>query len=200
INLLPNNYTIKVYFNGTDNYNNKNITSNLTVKSTITGNDLVKHYRNDSQYSVKVLDSKGNLLNNSIVSFNVNGVIYNKSTGSDGVATLDINLYPGDYIITATTETGLSISNNITVKTTLIGYDLNKTYKDNKTYNVKVLNNKGEILAGQTVEININGIKYYKVSDSTGIAKLEINLDPGSYIATSTWNGYSTSNKITVKQ
>ncbi|MDL2246790.1 Ig-like domain repeat protein [Methanobrevibacter sp. OttesenSCG-928-K11] len=198
INLNPNNYTISSYFNGTENYNNASITTNLTVLSTIIGDDLVKFYRNGSQYYVKAVDKQGNPLNGTI-SFNINGVFYNKPTNKYGIAILTINLYPGDYVITATNVDGLSISNNITVKTTLIGYDLNKTFTENKTYDVKVLDEHGQPLAGQTVEINIHGRIYNKISGSDGIARLNINLDPGSYIATATWNSYSTSNIIKVE-
>ncbi|MDL2246808.1 Ig-like domain repeat protein, partial [Methanobrevibacter sp. OttesenSCG-928-K11] len=62
----------------------------------------------------------------------------------------------------------------------------------------KVLDGKGKPLEKQTVEININGIFYYKETDSDGIARLNITLNPDSYIATATWNKYSISNEIIV--
>ncbi|MDL2270875.1 hypothetical protein LJC03_03595 [Methanobrevibacter sp. OttesenSCG-928-I08] len=198
INLLPENYTVTATFHGTSNYYNKTIISNLTVLSTMKTNNLVKYYLNETQFEVELVDKQGKLLSNVTITFYVNGVMYNKTTNNTGIARLNINLYPGNYIITTTGPDGLTISNNITVKHTLIGYDLNKTFQEDKTYNVKVLGNQGQILAGQTVEINIHGIMYSVITGIDGIARLNIDLDPGSYIATATYNQYSTSNTIRV--
>ena len=52
--------------------------------------------------------------------------------------------------------------------------------------------------SGQTVTFNVNGIFYNRVTDANGTAKLNINLQPGKYIITSSFNGASTSDKITV--
>ena len=35
------------------------------------------------------------------IQFNINGVFYNRATGDDGIARLNINLMPGQYIITS---------------------------------------------------------------------------------------------------
>ncbi|MDL2246578.1 hypothetical protein LJB96_03060 [Methanobrevibacter sp. OttesenSCG-928-K11] len=199
INLNPREYNITTEFNGTKYYLNNSITTVLNVISPLITNDLVKYYLNDSQFIIQVVDINGKGISNASVSFNINGIIYNKTTNSTGHAVLNINLYSNEYIIT-TTYNGYSVSNNINVSSTLIGSNLNKTFSENKTYDVKVLDGKGQVLSNQTVEININGVKYYKDSNSNGIAKLDINLNPGSYIATATWNNYSTSNKIIVKE
>ena len=198
INLNPRNYTITTLFNGNDRFNNKTITSNLIVLTTIISNDLTKHFKNDSQYNVKILDGKGQVINNTIVSFNVNGVIYNITTNDEGIATLPINLNPGNYTITATWNT-LSVSNQIKVLPTLIGKDLNKTFNEEAFYEVQVLDNTGNPLPGENVIVNIHGVFYNITSKTDGIAKLIITLNPGHYIATATWNGYSTSNLINVK-
>ncbi|MDL2271107.1 Ig-like domain-containing protein, partial [Methanobrevibacter sp. OttesenSCG-928-I08] len=198
LNLFPGNYLITTVFNGTDDYDKKSITTNLTIITTLKTNDLVKYYRNSSQFEVQVFDSKGNPLENAKVYFNVHGRLYTKYTDNQGKTSLSINLHPGNYVITTTLETGLSVSNNITVKTVLIGSDLNKTYSENKSYEVKLLDGKGNPLKGQIIHINIHGILYNKITDEYGIARLDINLDPDSYIITATYNDYSTSNIIRV--
>ncbi|MDL2247016.1 hypothetical protein LJB96_05320, partial [Methanobrevibacter sp. OttesenSCG-928-K11] len=195
INLNPGNYILTAIHPDTG----LQMSYNITVYPTIFGSNITKFYKNETQYSVIVFKNYTSFAVNATVTFNINGVLYNRSTGNDGIATLDINLYPGDYIVTATTENGLSISNNITVLPTLIGEDLNKTFLENKTYDVKVLNGTGKPLQNQNVTININGKIYTKLSDGEGIARLDINLNPGSYIATASWNGYSTSNIIKVE-
>ncbi|WP_409199684.1 hypothetical protein [Methanobrevibacter sp. DSM 116169] len=199
INLNYRNYTIITLFNGTDDYNKKEITNNIEVKSTIISNNLVKHFKNDTQFSVSVLDNSGSPIKNIEVLLNINGVFYTRYTDNNGIAILNINLNPGTYIITIEHPYNKEKrSNLIDVKQTLFGSDLNKTFGESDTYNVKVLDNIGNLLANVDVIININGIFYSRTSDINGIAKLNINLNPGSYITTATWNGYSTSNKINV--
>ena len=74
---------------------------NVTVLPTVEANDLVKYYRNDSQFYAKFLDGQGNPLANQNVTFNVNGVFYNKVTNDEGIASLNIKLMKGEYIITS---------------------------------------------------------------------------------------------------
>ena len=66
------------------------------------------------------MDGEGNPLANATVTFNVNGVFYNRTTGSDGIAKLNINLMQGKYIITSTYNR-CYISNKITVIPAVIG-------------------------------------------------------------------------------
>ena len=72
----------------------------VTVKPTIIGKDITKYFKNDTQYNVIVYDNSGNLLRNTLVKFNINGKFYNRTTNDNGIATLNINLLPQDYIIT----------------------------------------------------------------------------------------------------
>ena len=58
-------------------------------------------YGDGSKFSVKTLDGQGRPLANQNITYNVNGVFYHKTTGSDGVANLNINLMSGEYIITS---------------------------------------------------------------------------------------------------
>lgn len=44
---------------------------NVTVLPTVEANDLVKYYRNDSQFYAKFLDGQGNPLANAKVKFNI---------------------------------------------------------------------------------------------------------------------------------
>ena len=46
--------------------------------------------------------------------------------------------------------------------------------------------------------LNINGVFYYRSTGSDGIAHLNINLMPGEYIITSSYNGANIANKITI--
>jgi hypothetical protein len=199
LNLAPGNYSILTIFKGDYRYPASNLTTNLTILPTLIGNNITKYYRNGTQYSVKVLDSKGKALTNTNVKMNINGVFYERKTDSNGIATLNINLYPDEYIITVYhPETNVTFSNVIKVLPTLIGENLTKNFTSKDQYKVKALDDNGKPLANQNITINIHGVIYTKLTDNEGIAKLNINLNPDSYIATAYWNSYSTSNNIKV--
>lgn len=62
----------------------------------------------------KLIDGKGNPLDNAGITFNINGVFYTRFTNSSGIACLNINLMSGEYIITSWYESAV-ISNKITI-------------------------------------------------------------------------------------
>ncbi len=53
--------------------------------------NLVKYYKNESQFVVKVLNGDGTPANGTNVTFNINGVFYTRDV-INGTATLNINL------------------------------------------------------------------------------------------------------------
>ena len=195
INLPQGTYTITDINPVTgERFSNK-----VTVLSSIADNsDLTKYYKNDSQYVVKILGADGNPVKaGEVVTFNINGVFYNRTTNASGLVKLNINLRPGNYVITATYK-GCSVANNITVLTTLETKDLSMKYKDGSTFDAKVLDGQGKALANKTVKFNVNGVFYDRVTGNDGIAKLKINLPAGQYIITSTYGDYGVGNKITI--
>ena len=193
INLNPGNYTIRTTFNGTTAENT------ITVLPTLFAEDLVKYFRNESQFYIGLVDGKGNPLAGKNITMNINGVFYNRTTNESGIAKLNINLNPGVYILTAIDPiTGLQMSYNITVLPKLNATDLKMTYKDGSTFNASVVNGQGKPLANAEVRFNINGVFYTRYTNSQGIAKLNINLMPGEYIITSQYGQSTIANKITI--
>ena len=71
-------------------------------------------------------------------------------------------------------------------------------YKDGSQFVALVLDGQGRPYAGQTVQFNINGVFYDRVTDSDGNARLNVNLQSGQYLITSTYNGLSNSNTISI--
>ena len=173
--------------------------NNITVLSLITGNsDLVKYYRNDSQYVVTILGNDGNPVGaGETVTFNINGVFYTRQTNASGQVKLNINLNAGDYIIT-TEYKGCMVANNIKVLPILSAEDIKMKYRDGTKFVATLVDGQGKAYAYQTVQFNINGILYNRITDSAGQAKLNINLMAGEYIITSNFNGYNIANKITI--
>ena len=200
LNLMPGVYEGLVLFNGTLNYNNISVKCNITIKSTVIGCDIVKMFRNATQYSALFLDSNGNPLVNAAVKFNINGVFYTKITNSEGIATLNIKLLPAEYIITNyNLVTGEENSNKVTVKSLLVdNSELVKYYLNESKYTLKVIGKDGKVAAGQEVSFNINGVFYHRVSDENGIVSLGIKLRPGDYIVTAEYEGCRVSNNVKV--
>ncbi len=194
INLNSGTYIITTTNTATDDV----ISNTIVVKSNLDqNNDLTKYFKNETQYTIRTLDDTGNPLANQDVTFNINGMLYTRTSNANGIATLSINLNPGDYIITASYNNN-SVSNTAKVLPTLTASDLTKTHGSSDSFNAKVVDGQGNPLANQNVKFNINGVFYNKVTDSNGITKLNINLMKGEYIITSMYNGYATSNKVTV--
>jgi C1A family cysteine protease len=194
VNLMPESYilTLKNPITG------ELVSNNITVLSKLVENhDLVKYYRNASKYSVKVLDDKGSPLAGANVSFNINGVFYTRQTNSDGIASLNINLLPGNYTITAQYE-GLKVSNSIKVLNVVETEDLVMKYRDGSKFSAKVLDNQGSPYPNQSVTFNINGVFYTRMTNNDGVANLNVNLMPGKYLITTTFNGLSVSNTILI--
>jgi len=193
INLRPGDYILTAY----NPVNGEQQGFNITIKSLIIQNDLTKYYMNTSKFQATIYDKNGSLAVNKNVTFNINGVFYTRTTDSNGVVNLNINLRPGEYIVT-TIYGGLDIGNNIVVLPTLVTHDLNMAYGDGSKFTAQTLDGQGKPLANQNVLFNVNGIFYNEITDDTGIASLNINLMSGKYIITSYWNDFQTGNNIKI--
>ena len=193
INLKPGVYEIET------KYGNTSVLNNVTVLSTIEASDLVKYFQNGSQFIAKVLDNTGNPVAGKKLTFNINGVLYNRTTNEEGIAKLNINLTPGKYVLTATDlSNGLEQSYNITVLPRLEGENIKMNYRDGTKYNVKLVSEIGTPLQGEEITLNINGVFYNKITNDDGVASLAINLMPGAYIITAYYKNEATSNIIWV--
>ena len=203
INLDPNVYNFTVAYNGSDIYNPALKNAKVTILSVIESNDLVKYYRNESQYYATFLDEKGNpIAKNTAVTFNINGVFYTQYTNENGTAKLNIQLYPKKYIITAIHPKGEKKGYTIDVLPTIVSKDLVKYYKNESQYYATFLDKQGNPIANNTaVTFNINGVFYTQYTNENGTAKLNINLNPGNYIITAMHpDGLQTGNNVFVNK
>jgi predicted outer membrane repeat protein len=177
------------------------VKSTVNILTTVNGTDVVKMFHNATQYYATFRDSNGKYLAaGTSVQFNINGVMYTRTIeGNEGLAKLNINLPQGSYIITAINPvTGEYGSNKIVVLPLLTASDMVKKQGTPDQFVATLYDNQGRPYAGQMVSFNINGVMYYKTTDSEGHAKLNINLPAGEYIITSSYNGCNIANKITV--
>ncbi|MCF0227133.1 MAG: adhesin, partial [Methanobrevibacter sp.] len=195
INLQPDTYILTAY-----NLFNGEASSNIVkVLSTIEGNNLTKYFQNASRYNAKFYNEDGTPLAGVKVIFNINGVFYEKTTNSEGIASLNINLRQGEYIITATNPiNGQMYSNIVTILPTLVADNLVMYYRDGSQFKVTALDGQGNPASGVDISMNVNGIFYYRTTKADGTAYLTINLIPGEYIITSYFGQESISNLITI--
>ncbi|SDA42592.1 hypothetical protein SAMN02910315_00459, partial [Methanobrevibacter millerae] len=66
------------------------------------------------KFEAKILDGQGKAYPGQKVTFNINGVFYERITGDDGIARLNINLMAGEYIITSSYN-GMNAANKVTI-------------------------------------------------------------------------------------
>ena len=193
INLRPNTYILTAV----NPFNNETKGFNIVVKSLIEASNLTKYFQNASKFEATVYNKDGSLAVNQTVTFNINGVLYNRNTNDKGVVSLAINLRPGNYTIT-TMYDGLSVGNNVNVLPTLITGDLSMKFQDGSKFTAQTLDGQGKPMTNQNVTFNVNGVFYHKTTGDDGIASLNINLNKGEYIITSIWNDFQTGNTIKI--
>ena len=199
LNLDSGIYSVVVKFKGLLNYTPITKHANVTIEPTVKGLDVVKMFRNSTQYYAIFTDSQGNFLKNKNVQFNINGIFYTKTTNDKGIAMMGINLNPGKYIITAKNlVTGEQSSNIITVKSLIVQKDLTKYYLNASRFEATIYNKDGSLAVNKEVTFNINGVFYHRTTDSNGVASLGISLRPGEYIITTMVDGLAIGNKVTV--
>ncbi|WP_407413970.1 lectin like domain-containing protein [Methanobrevibacter sp.] len=79
--------------------------------------------------------------------------------------------------------------------------DISVDYSGGKYFSVKVVTSDGrQVGAGATVKFTIGGKTYNAVTDSNGIAKVKITQTPKKYTVTTSYNGKTYKNTVTVKQ
>ena len=199
INLNPGIYALKV----TNPVTNESAINNL---STLKANDVVKSFKNDTQYYLTILDGQGNPLANANVTFNINGVMYTRTTNANGTAKLNINLNSGKYTLTAinpvTTEqmsNTVEVLNKIVLKNSNTGGNISMEYNTSAKYTVALYEDNGTLAKNKEVKFNINGVMYTRTSNENGTASLTINLRPGNYVITAEFEGCKLSNIIKVR-
>ena len=201
LNLNSGEYPVTVVFNSTE-YLGSNTTAVVNIRPTVNGTDVVKVFRNATQYYATFRDFNGNYLSNGTnVTFNINGVFYNRTVSEKGIARLNLNLAQGEYIITAANPvTGENTANNVTILPTIAeNKDIVKYFRNDTQYSVQLIGDDGKpVKAGEVVTFNINGVFYNRTTNESGFAKLNINLNPGDYIITAEYKGCRVSNNITV--
>ena len=188
----------------------RNILGNNKKNTTIYTKSLVKKFGEKDQLEIALFDADTPLAGKDII-ININGRDYTRVTDDGGVARLNINLQPGYYPVFVTFPGDTVYNSNtahtsvtVQVDTRMEGTDLTKFYGDSTPYQCAVYSDNQRV-AG-SVQLTINGKSYIRTPDANGLYKLNINLQPGTYILNAEFLGNnvylpsSVQNKITVKE
>ena len=202
-------YKVVTFYTGDNKYDsmivNGTITVNKNTITTLTMNNLVKYFGSSQRLVAKLADALGNPIANATVYFTINGKVHARITDENGTASIAIRLLPGEYkasaLFNGTKDHDKATANaTVTVKSTIFGNDTTLYFRNGTQYVAKFLDGNGKALANTDVKFNINGVFYTRVTDENGIARLNIRLDPASYIITA-YNpvtGEQKANNITV--
>ena len=202
-------YKVVTFYTGDNKYDsmivNGTITVNKNTKTTLTMDNLVKYFNGPQKLMAKLVDGFGNPIANATVYFTINGKVYARITDENGTASIAIRLLPGEYkasaLFNGTKDHDKATANaTVTVKSTIFGNDTTLYFRNGTQYMAKFLDSDGKALANTDAKFNINGVFYTRVTDENGIARLNIRLDPASYIITA-YNpvtGEQKANNITV--
>ena len=153
-------------------------------------------------YDVTLKDSNNNAtLSNKEINFVINNAKYTVKTNDYGVASVNLTLTPGKYAAIAYFSgddeylSSNNVSSTIEILSTIKVDNITKYYKGSTQYSATFFDSQGNALANRDVTITVNGKSYTKKTDGNGIAKMPIDLKPGTYkvIATDPSTGYKIS-------
>ena len=166
---------------------------------TLTADDLTKYYHGPERFGVTLTNGKGRLIAGIPVQITVNGQTYTRTTDSNGVASMAINLNSGIYPVTCECSDAKANA-TITVLKTISGDNITKIFRNGTQYYATFIDTEGNLLKNTEVEFNINGVFYKRPTNENGVARMNINLNPGEYIITAKnpSNGEQYTNVITV--
>ena len=172
----------------------KNIINNGKQNAQIYCQTLQKTYQHKEPLEIGVYDNKKPLTDTNI-NITINSKTYQRKTDQDGIARLNINLPPNTYKATIDFENEnynhVTAYCDVIVKadTWMDGTNLTKNEGDPTPYQCAVYTIGNNQRIRDTVNITINGVKYTKTADNEGLYKLNINLNPGTYPLTASYEG-----------
>ena len=188
-------YTVKYYFAGNDFYKASSAKGKLTIVPSYTPTYTVKStttFGSGANTAFKVALTSGSYpLAGQTVTLTVDGTTkYTKTTNSDGVVSLPIDLAIGKHTISYSNAAigkikAKSGSTEITVKertsTTLTWKSGTSLNAGSQTYKVLLSDANGKALSGRTVKLTVNSKTYSAKTGSDGQASFTVTSTAGEY-------------------
>ena len=192
--LSAGTYTVKYKFAGNNFYKASSASNKLYILPSKTAKYTVKStttFGKGANTPFKVALTSGSVpLVKKTVTLTVNGKSYNKTTDSNGIVSLPIDLAVGKYTISYTFKGDSKVnsktgSSSITVKeraaTKLTWKSGSSFYQGAQTYKVLLQDSNSKALASKTVKLTVNSKTYSATTASNGYATFSVNVAPGNY-------------------
>ena len=147
----------------------------------------VKMYYKDGSKFTATLKYQKKVIANAKIKIQLNGQTYTKTTDNKGKVSLNLNLKSGTYTVLSSCSgngefEGASTKSTVTVKSTIKASDFSKYYKNTASYSATFYDRKGKVLKDTAIKFKLNGKTYSVKTSSKGVAKLSIDLMPGTYV------------------
>ena len=159
-----------------DNKANKNPNwySKYSIITTVTAQDLKTTYTANPDYTIKIYDTNGKLVDGVNVVVKINGKAFKTLKTSNGIAKFKVTKTPGTYKLTITalknTQTKtLTVKHIVTLKSVKVKKSAKKL-----TLQTNLAKINGKYLAKKTVTFKFNGKTYKAKTNSKGVAKVTI--------------------------
>ena len=195
-------YTVKYSFAKSGYYKASSTKSKLTIIPSKNPTFTVKStttFGHGANTPFKVALTSGSVpLANKKVTFTVNGNSYTKTTNSNGIVSLPINLEIGKYTITYYNHADSKInkkstSTGITViergKTTIRWVSSTSFSQGTQSAKLLVLDSNNKPISGGTVKLTVNSKTYTATTSSSGYATIKASFPYGDYQVSYSFNG-----------
>ena len=203
---LPSgDYSANVTYGGDEKYISKSAKINIHVKFIVADIvDMTRGWNSNYDYQVKLMDDKGNAIENKLIVFTIAGKQYYAMTDGRGIASVKPGLKVGNYRVTVSSAL---LDNNVTrdlkiVKRISNNKNIKTVYNSNKKYKVKIIGDNGKSESnGKSVRVIIDNKKYTYKTDKNGFITIKLNkkIAPGKHTVKIQYKGFTVSNKLVVK-
>ena len=173
----------------------------------INNENITVDYGSGSYFTVQVVTADGHSVGEgATVNITINGKTTTAITDANGIAKVEITDVPGTYNVTTTYnnqtyKNTVNVNLNPSIFKITENKDIKVDYDSGKYFSVKIVSADGKVAAsGVSVTFTINKKTTTVQTDADGIAKIKITNIPKKYIMTTTYNGKSVKNTVTVKQ
>lgn len=173
LSLSDGDWQVNVTYNGDARFVGSSKLVKFSVKTKLTGSNLVMAYTSGSYYKVR-LTQNGVPLSGKTITFTINGKKTTAKTNANGYASVKITLPPKTYTVYA--QYGkVKASNKVTVKSIVSAKNLN-VKKSAKSLKIKVTLSKvnKKYLSNKKVTLKLNGKIFNSKTNKKGVVTFTI--------------------------
>lgn len=158
-------------------------------ESIINVNPITVDYASECELEIGLVDSNNSTLSNKTISVKVNDIEENLTTDDNGIAIFKFSGDVGTYDVSISFDgdgsyapSSASTTVTITKSSTEINVKNVRSYLTCPTYiNLTLVDSKGGAIANKNVTVIVSGKSYETVTDSKGMAQVEIPTKVGNY-------------------